>query len=73
MPARMTYRQIADDLADRIRAGEYPPGSKLPTLRELAELYDVSFSSIQRSVGLLVDRGVVRGEMGRGLFVAETD
>lgn len=73
MPARMTYRQIADDLADRIRAGEYAPGAKLPTLKELAELYDVSFSTIQRSVGLLVDRGVVRGEMGRGLYVPESE
>jgi len=71
MPKRLTYSQIADDLADRIARGEYQPGDKLPTHRELADLYGVSFSTAQRAIGLLRDRGVVRGEMGRGLYVPD--
>ncbi|MFG3639059.1 GntR family transcriptional regulator [Micromonospora sp. NPDC047762] len=71
MPIPMSSRQIADDLTERIRAGEYPPGSRLPTLRELAGLYSVSVSSIQRAQELVKDRGLVLGSPGRGVYVAD--
>jgi len=48
----MSSRQIADDLSARIRSGEYKPGEKLPSLREMAELYSVSVSTIQRALEL---------------------
>lgn len=68
---RLTYRQIADDMSERIRRGEYPPGSALPKYRELAELYSVSQATAARAYGLLRDRGTVVGEPGRGMFVPE--
>ncbi|MEH0830651.1 GntR family transcriptional regulator, partial [Micromonospora sp. CPCC 205714] len=37
VPPRYRYEQIADDLAERIASGEFPPGSKLPSRRELIE------------------------------------
>jgi len=67
----MSSRQIADDLSDRIRAGEYPAGSRLPTLRELAALYSVSVSTIQRALELTRDRGLTVGRAGSGVYVAE--
>lgn len=71
MPARLSYRQIADDLAARIEAGEYPPGAQLPSYREIAKLYTVSIATSARAVGLLHDRRLVYGEPGRGVFVAD--
>ncbi|GAB2951753.1 hypothetical protein GCM10027280_45180 [Micromonospora polyrhachis] len=71
MPIPMSSRQIADDLTARIRGGEYPPGSRLPSLRELAALYSVSVSTIQRALELTKDRGLVIGSPGRGLYVSE--
>ena len=71
MPIPMSSRQIADDLSDRIRAEEYPAGSRLPTLRELAELYSVSVSTIQRALELTRDRGLTVGRAGSGVYVAE--
>lgn len=68
-PMRLNYREIADDLAERIRRGEYPPGAALPKYRELADLYSVSQATAARAYGLLRDRGVVVGEPGRGMFV----
>lgn len=73
MPLTMNYLQIADDLTARIAAGEYPPGSKLPSYDELAELYSVSFSTITRSIGVLRLKRVVVGQPGRGVFVPEAD
>lgn len=68
----MTAAQIAADLTDRIRAGEYgEPGTQLPTYASLQALYDVSESTIVKVMGLLRERGVVVGIPGRGTFVAE--
>jgi DNA-binding GntR family transcriptional regulator len=65
----MTYREIADDVAARIAAGEFPTRSRLPTTVEFAERYDVSEATAYRALSLLVDRGVIHGEAGRGRFV----
>ena len=73
MPVPMTNVQIADDLADRIRRGEYPAGSQLPTMAELARIYSVSVSTVQRALERLKERGVVVGAPGRGLFVPSAD
>ncbi len=73
MTRYLSYREIADDLAARIAAGEYPPGARLPRYRELADLYGVSVSTASRAYGLLTDRGVVAGSSGRGMFVPESD
>jgi DNA-binding GntR family transcriptional regulator len=64
-----TYREVADDLAQRIESGEYPPGSGLPERTELARSYGVSVSTLARALMLLRDRGLVLGVPGRGVFV----
>lgn len=71
MPIPMSSRQIADDLTARIRAGEHEPGAKLPSLRELADLYSVSVSTIQRALELTRDRGLTVGRAGAGVYVAD--
>lgn len=71
MPRRLTQRQIAVDLAERIRNGEYPPGSQLPSYRQLADLYSVSVSTAQRVILILSVQGLVQGEPGRGTFVVD--
>lgn len=69
--SRQTYAGIAADLEERIRLGEYPPGARLPTYRQLAGMYSVSISTAQRAVMVLRAREVVRGEQGRAVFVVE--
>ena len=71
MPIPPSSREIADDLSARIRSGEYPPGSKLPTLRELAALYSVSVSTIQRALDRVDERGLIISSQGRGTFVVD--
>lgn len=72
MPVPMSYRQIADDFAGKIAAGLYPAGSKLPSYDKLAHDYGVSYATAARAYGLLVDRQVVLGSPGRGMFVPDT-
>ncbi|MCY1141403.1 winged helix-turn-helix domain-containing protein [Actinoplanes sp. Pm04-4] len=71
MPVPPSSREIADDLTARIRSGEYPLGSKLPTLREMAGLYSVSVSTIQRALDRVDERGLIISSQGRGTFVVD--
>jgi GntR family transcriptional regulator len=67
----MSSGQIVDDLAARIRTGEYAPGSQLPTYASLAKLYDVLPATIAIVIRILRERHLVVGVPGRGTFVAE--
>ncbi|MEU7824394.1 winged helix-turn-helix domain-containing protein [Catellatospora sp. NPDC049133] len=71
MPLPMSYLKIAEDLAARIKSGEYQPGQQLPSYNELATLYSVHFSTITRAIGVLRLQGLVIGVPGRGVFVPE--
>ncbi len=63
------YRSVADDLRRRIAAGEFTPGARLPSERELVDLFQVSRPTIRQAIGVLRVEGVVLAEHGRGLFV----
>lgn len=71
MTIPMGSRQIAEDLRARIKAGEYEAGEPIPTLAELAGMYSVSVSTIQKAVGRLQIEGVLVGRQGKANYVAE--
>lgn len=70
-PTRLTYRQIADDLEDRIRRGEYQPGSRLPSYRQIGEAYSCGTTTAQSAVRELRARGLVEGRQGVAVFVVD--
>lgn len=55
-----------------ILSGDYPPGSRLPSLRNMAHAFSVSFGSISRATDILVAEGLVRKVRGSGLYVRDT-
>jgi GntR family transcriptional regulator len=61
---RVTSRSIADDLRAQIQAGDLPPGSALPTTRELASRYEVTPKTVSAGIDLLKVEGLVVGEQG---------
>lgn len=56
---RPAYLRVADDLRAGIRAGTYLPGSRLPSLRTLADEYDVSEIVIRAAFAVLRNEGLV--------------
>jgi GntR family transcriptional regulator len=68
-PAHMSASAIAADLEARIAAGEYLPGTRLPTYGQLADLYSVSVATSRRAIGLLRRQGTVEGHPGKGVYV----
>jgi GntR family transcriptional regulator len=65
-----TFREMADLIAARIAAGEWPPGTPLPTTESFAAEYEVAEATAYRALVLLIDRGLVRGVRGGRRYVA---
>ena len=71
MPTRAPhYRRVADDIEAKIKSGDYPPGHKLPSTAELAEVYNVGTSTAYRAVRELHHRDLVYGQQGQGVYVS---
>ena len=66
---RRLYRQIADQIARLIAAGEFKPGSRLPAERELAAKLGVSRASVREAIISLEIGGLVEVRIGTGIFV----
>ena len=67
-----TVDRIVDELADRIRNGEIPAGSRLPPHRALARSEAIALETASRVYRRLAEMGLTVGERGRGTFVRES-
>ena len=65
------WRQIERRMAEEIAAGQFGPGTRLPTEQELAQRFSVNRHTLRRAMSALANRGLVRVEQGRGTFVSE--
>jgi DNA-binding transcriptional MocR family regulator len=63
---------ICDSIAFDINAQRLLPGDALPTQRLLARRLEVSLGTVHRAYQEATQRGLIRGEVGRGCFVLET-
>lgn len=68
-PPGYVYMAVADHLAARIAANEFPPPGLLPGERALAEEYGVALGTMRRATEVLRDRGLVVTLPGKGTFV----
>ena len=63
------YRKIARQLSDLIAAGEFTPGQRLPSERDLALQLGVSRPSVREALIALEIEGKVEVRVGAGVFV----
>ncbi len=61
----------AGQILAQIESGDLPPGSRLPSQRDLAGLLGVGRSSIREAVNALVVMGYLTPIQGKGTFVSE--
>ena len=64
------YQQIADQMRDRILAGEWQDGERIPSVRELAVGLGVNPNTVTKSYQALLDRELIENQRGLGYFVA---
>ncbi len=68
---RRLYQQIADQIRALIREGNFPPGTRLPPERDLAQQLGVSRPSVREALIALEVEGSVEIRMGAGVYVCD--
>lgn len=63
------YLQIADDLAQQIRAKVIEPGDQVPSEAELIDRYSVSQGTVRKAMTELRTTGLIETHHGRGSYV----
>lgn len=62
--------QIVERVTKLVRHGQLPDGARVPSIRKLAKLLQVSPFTVVDAYDRLVARGVIESRAGRGFFVA---
>lgn len=71
MKNRRLFWQIVEQIEKLIDKGVYPPGSRIPPERELAEAFQVSRPTVREAIIALEVRGQVEVKTGSGVYVLE--
>jgi DNA-binding transcriptional regulator YhcF (GntR family) len=71
--SRPLFDQLRTQLIEGIRDGRLPPGTRLPTVRELAGELTMAVNTVARAYRELESAGVVETRGRFGTFVARAD
>jgi DNA-binding FadR family transcriptional regulator len=67
------YQDIADRLRERIEAGQYLPGKRIPTEADLQHEFGTARETVRKGIRILKDEGLVEVRLGHGTFVREAE
>jgi len=71
--AKPLFDQLRTQIIDGIRDGKLPPGTRLPTVRELAGQMSLAVNTVARAYRELESAGVLETRGRFGTFVARVD
>lgn len=63
------FLQIADSITEKVVSGEFPPGEKIPSVRELAAEMGVNPNTVMRTYSELQAMNIIENQRGIGYFV----
>lgn len=69
--SRPPYLQVAGALRAAILTGEYAPGDRLPGQERLSADFGIARATVQQSLRVLRDEGLIVSRQGAGVFVRE--
>jgi DNA-binding GntR family transcriptional regulator len=64
------YQYVADALRRQILQGDYGPGHRLPTERELCDEFEASRITIRRALSILAEEMLIQRRQGDGTYVS---
>lgn len=63
------FLQIADRISDDVLSGAFPPGVRIPSVREFAADMQVNANTVMRAYDLLSGSGIIVNKRGVGYFI----
>jgi DNA-binding transcriptional regulator YhcF (GntR family) len=64
------FLQIADSISEKVMEGKYPPGEKIPSVRDLASEMGVNPNTVMRTYSELQTREIIDNKRGVGFYVS---
>jgi DNA-binding GntR family transcriptional regulator len=68
---RPKWQQVAEVIAERIRAGRYAPGTRVPSVIQLQSEFGIATATGQKVMRALREEGLIETVSGMGSFVVE--
>ncbi len=65
------YRQLRDQVVERIMDGSFAEGEAVPSVRQVAADYQINHLTVGKAYQELVDIGLLEKRRGLGMFVTE--
>lgn len=66
------YHQLQELLKEKIKGEHWKEGSKVPSERELMEIYQVSRATVSKALSELIGEGLIYRKQGVGTFVSKS-
>jgi DNA-binding transcriptional regulator YhcF (GntR family) len=60
------YLQIADYICEQILLGKWPPGERIPSVRDLASMLEVNPNTVMRTYEFLQNKEIIFNKRGIG-------
>lgn len=74
---KITTKKVSDSVVEQmeemIKSGTFQPGEKLPSVRQLCEMFGVGRSAVRDAITTLKGKGAVEVKQGEGAYVLEFD
>ncbi len=68
-PKALLYQELAERLAELIRHGTYPPGERIPSVRQTSRQQNLSISTVLQAYSLLESQGLIEARPQSGYYV----
>jgi GntR family transcriptional regulator len=65
------YLQLVRQIEQLVAHGDLPPGTQLPTVRELATELRINFNTVSRAYRVLDETRLISTQRGRGTYIWE--
>ncbi|RPJ24297.1 MAG: PLP-dependent aminotransferase family protein [Chloroflexi bacterium] len=65
----LRYQELADRLAELIQHGTYPPGTRIPSVRQMSQQQNLSISTILQAYSLLERQKLIESRPQSGYYV----
>lgn len=65
------YLQIADYICEQILLGKWPPGERIPSVRDLASLMEVNPNTVMRTYEFLQNKEIIFNKRGIGYSASD--
>ncbi len=64
------YKEVARQMTDALKAGQWQPGEAIPSEKKLGEQFGVSIGTVRKAIDELTAHRILIRQQGRGTFVA---